>query len=97
MKYLYKGMGLPGWGDLSGSVLLGWHEKVSFHLLGLQSLTLMHWLPYPIAHGGRGDRIHRSSDDRPKDCMIYATGNVQRNMSKRAMYDDSGIFEQAVL
>jgi actin related protein 2/3 complex subunit 5 len=28
MKYLYKGMGLPGWGDVSGSVLLGWHEKV---------------------------------------------------------------------
>ena len=32
MKYLYKGMGLPGWGDISGSVLLGWHEKVHFHL-----------------------------------------------------------------
>jgi len=29
MKYLYKGMGMPGWGDISGSVLLGWHEKVS--------------------------------------------------------------------
>jgi actin related protein 2/3 complex, subunit 5 len=28
MKYLYKGMGLPGWGDISESVLLGWHEKV---------------------------------------------------------------------
>jgi actin related protein 2/3 complex, subunit 5 len=27
MKYLYKGMGMPGWGDVSGSVLLGWHEK----------------------------------------------------------------------
>ncbi|OJT11100.1 Actin-related protein 2/3 complex subunit 5 [Trametes pubescens] len=27
MKYLYKGMALPGWGDVSGSVLLGWHEK----------------------------------------------------------------------
>lgn len=32
MKYLYKGMGLPGWGDVSGSVLLGWHEKVSGYL-----------------------------------------------------------------
>lgn len=32
MKYLYKGMGLPGWGDVSGSVLLGWHEKVRFTL-----------------------------------------------------------------
>ena len=29
MKYLYKGMAMPGWGDISGSVLLGWHEKVS--------------------------------------------------------------------
>ena len=28
MKYLYKGMAIPGWGDVSGSVLLGWHEKV---------------------------------------------------------------------
>lgn len=36
MKYLYKGMALPGWGDVSGSVLLGWHEKVrvpSLHFL----------------------------------------------------------------
>ena len=31
MKYLYKGMALPGWGDVSGSVLLGWHEKVRFN------------------------------------------------------------------
>lgn len=30
MKYLYKGMAMPGWGDISGSVLLGWHEKVRF-------------------------------------------------------------------
>ncbi|KAG6336739.1 hypothetical protein ID866_2344 [Astraeus odoratus] len=27
MKYIYKGMGMPGWGDVSGSVLLAWHEK----------------------------------------------------------------------
>ena len=32
MKYLYKGMALPGWGDVSGSVLLGWHEKVRFYV-----------------------------------------------------------------
>lgn len=31
MKYLYKGMGVSGWGDVSGSVLLGWHEKVRFN------------------------------------------------------------------
>ncbi|KAF8153957.1 actin-related protein ARPC5 [Crassisporium funariophilum] len=29
MKYLYKGMAMPGWGDISGSVLLGWHEKLT--------------------------------------------------------------------
>jgi len=29
MKYLYKGMAMPGWGDLSGSVLLVWHEKLT--------------------------------------------------------------------
>jgi len=32
MKYIYKGMAMPGWGDISGSVLLGWHEKVRLHL-----------------------------------------------------------------
>jgi len=36
MKYIYKGMGMPGWGDVSGSVLLAWHEKVSIvRFLGL--------------------------------------------------------------
>jgi len=29
MKYLYKGMAISGWGDVSGSVLLGWHEKLT--------------------------------------------------------------------
>lgn len=29
MKYIYKGMGMPGWGDVSGSVLLAWHEKLT--------------------------------------------------------------------
>ncbi|TFK47123.1 arp2/3 complex [Heliocybe sulcata] len=29
MKYIYKGMAMPGWGDVSGSVLLGWHEKLT--------------------------------------------------------------------
>ncbi|KAJ8518958.1 hypothetical protein ONZ45_g4021 [Pleurotus djamor] len=29
MKYLYKGMAMPGWGDISGSVLLVWHEKLT--------------------------------------------------------------------
>ncbi|KAH7106799.1 actin-related protein ARPC5 [Auriculariales sp. MPI-PUGE-AT-0066] len=29
MKYLYKGMAVPGAGDVSGSVLLAWHEKLT--------------------------------------------------------------------
>ena len=29
MKYLYKGMAMPGTGEVSGSVLLGWHEKLT--------------------------------------------------------------------
>ncbi|KAF9649118.1 Arp2/3 complex 16 kDa subunit ARPC5, partial [Thelephora ganbajun] len=28
IKHSYKGMTMPGWGDVSGSVLLGWHEEV---------------------------------------------------------------------
>ena len=28
MKYLYKGMAMPSWGDSSWSVFLAWHEKV---------------------------------------------------------------------
>ena len=28
MKYSYKEMAMPGWGDVNGSVLLGWGEKV---------------------------------------------------------------------
>ncbi|KAJ7644355.1 actin-related protein ARPC5 [Roridomyces roridus] len=29
MKYLYKGMALPGGGDINWSILLGWHEKLT--------------------------------------------------------------------
>ncbi|KAL4070208.1 actin-related protein 2/3 complex subunit 5 [Scleroderma yunnanense] len=29
MKYIYKGMGMPGWGNVCGSVLLAWHEKLT--------------------------------------------------------------------
>ncbi len=40
MKYIYKGMAMPGWGDISGSVLLGWHEKVcSFSAVSCSLLT----------------------------------------------------------
>lgn len=44
MKYLYKGMALPGWGDVSGSVLLGWHEKVYRAKLSIRLLRLT---PHP--------------------------------------------------
>lgn len=40
MKYLYKGMAMPGWGDVSGSVLLGWHEKVRNAFPPLRRLPL---------------------------------------------------------
>lgn len=29
MKYIYKGMAVPGTGDVNGSVLLSWHEKLT--------------------------------------------------------------------
>ncbi|OCB90625.1 actin-related protein ARPC5 [Sanghuangporus baumii] len=29
MKYLYKGMAMPSWGDSSWSVFLAWHEKLT--------------------------------------------------------------------
>lgn len=38
MKYIYKGMAMPGWGDISGSVLLGWHEKVRFGCIHFNDL-----------------------------------------------------------
>ncbi|KAG1728673.1 hypothetical protein EDB19DRAFT_1746105 [Suillus lakei] len=33
MKYTFKGMGMTGWGNMSGSALLGWHEKVRLELI----------------------------------------------------------------
>lgn len=38
MKYIYKGMAMPGWGDISGSVLLGWHEKACLFFRNFCSL-----------------------------------------------------------
>ncbi|KIY48592.1 ARP2/3 complex 16 kDa subunit (p16-Arc) [Fistulina hepatica ATCC 64428] len=29
MKYIYKGMAMPGWGDVNSATLLGWHEKLT--------------------------------------------------------------------
>ena len=69
MKYLYKGMGMPGWGDVSGSVLLGWHEKVCrLHFGHLVSTSLTCFTVY-VAHRGRGNWMHRTSYDGPKNCI----------------------------
>jgi len=38
MKYIYKGMAMPGWGDISASVLLGWHEKLT-EITGVGSIV----------------------------------------------------------
>jgi ARP2/3 complex 16 kDa subunit (p16-Arc) len=70
MKYLYKGMGLPGWGDVSGSVLLGWHEKVRHYLdhyyftfYSIKDVTF-------AADGGGGHWLYCTSYDRPENCII---------------------------
>ncbi|KAG6830300.1 hypothetical protein H0H92_001378 [Tricholoma furcatifolium] len=62
MKYLYKGMAMPGWGDISGSVLLGWHEKTLYNILSyatfkalssrpLSETNLRRWSAYWIVVG----------------------------------------------
>jgi len=58
MKYLYKGMGMPGWGDVSGSVLLGWHEKVRLELV-----LYINFLTVIVADGSRWHWLYRTSDD----------------------------------
>ena len=59
MKYLYKGMALPGWGDVSGSVLLGWHEKVCCQFV-IRHLTVSLGL---VVDGGCGYWLYCTSDD----------------------------------
>ena len=63
MKYLYKGMALPGWGDVSGSVLLGWHEKVRTHfeLIFARKLTVLRFCC--SVDGGCRYRMHRQGHD----------------------------------
>jgi hypothetical protein len=58
MKYLYKGMAMPGWGDISGSVLLGWHEKVRFSSLCLPLLMQ----PFTV-DGGRWHGMYCTNHD----------------------------------
>ena len=63
MKYLYKGMGLPGWGDVSGSVLLGWHEKVRTPLDHLHPVLLTTQILRFTVDGSSRDRLYCTSHD----------------------------------
>ena len=56
MKYLYKCMAMPGWGDVSGSVLLGWHEKVRsvLSVLFFWLFLLCFWVARPFRVHGCG-------------------------------------------
>ena len=71
MKYLYKGMGMPGWGDVSGSVLLGWHEKVrSSYCREVTDVYLVY-----TADRGRWDWMYCTRHDRPENGMIAASSH----------------------
>lgn len=62
MKYIYKGMAMSGWGDVSGSVLLTWHEKVSLINL-LCSRRIINASSNNTVDRSRGDRLYSASDD----------------------------------
>ena len=83
MKYLYKGMALPEWGDVSGSVLLGWHEKVRLRLL-VSSHVGLTVLPCAV-DGGSGNWLHCARDDGQKTCMMNL---------KHRMYNIGGMLLQ---
>ena len=71
MKYIYKGMALPGWGDVSGSVLLGWHEKVcSLFIPCMSSMSQTNI----TVDGGCGHRMYCAGDDGQEDCMNTGQG-----------------------
>lgn len=61
---------MPGWGDVSGSVLLVWHEKVgrvfelTFHLFRGVCLRMKNVIP---AYRDRRDWMHRPGHDRQED------------------------------
>lgn len=70
MKYLYKGMAMPGWGDVSGSVLLGWHEKVcGFHTIVVRSLIADIFVGTSLAYGGGRYGMHCARDDGQEACI----------------------------
>lgn len=65
MKYLYKGMAMPGWGDVSGSVLLGWHEKVR-----PKCFVYRDWyISCSAVNRGSRSRVHSSNNDRSEDSL----------------------------
>ena len=68
MKYLYKGMALPGWGDVSGSVLLGWHEKVR----APRAILVVRVVSSRGAvDGSRGYWLYCAGDDGQEDCITH--------------------------
>jgi len=72
MKYLYKGMAVPGASDVSGSVLLAWHEKVC---LGVVMVILSRLI---ACTGDRdcGYGMHRARHDRPPHRINIARSSV---------------------
>jgi hypothetical protein len=74
MKYIYKGMGMPGWGDVSGSVLLGWHEKVCDPCI---LPIYVHAKDTPTVDGSSGNGLHCTSNDRSKDRVTIALSIIQ--------------------
>jgi hypothetical protein len=69
MKYIYKGMGMPGWGDVSGSVLLGWHEKVCDPCM---PPIYVHTKYTAAVDGSSGNGLRCTSNDRPKNRVTTA-------------------------
>jgi len=64
MKYLYKGMGMPGWGDVSGSVLLGWHEKVYSSTYSTPPRCMADWCVQLTEVAGTGCIVRVMTDRR---------------------------------
>ncbi|EMD32759.1 hypothetical protein CERSUDRAFT_99136 [Gelatoporia subvermispora B] len=80
MKYLYKGMALPGWGDVSGSVLLGWHEKLT-EAAGTgcitPSATAHPPSPLPTFMPSRPAEVHPKDVPRNKSSRIHSLSSTQ--------------------
>ena len=69
MKYLYKGMAMPGWGDVSSSVLLGWHEKVRHSFIIRRDRRSISF----VVDRGRWCGMHSSNNDGSKNSMTCFT------------------------